>query len=308
MDSTGVRIRDLTEPSSGAERLCGGFIKQASRGTGSAYAWCRRALEPPGVLTGLSFGISTCDEWSVMLSQWFGVYSVLFDCFSPSSAFAAELQRFAVPPLRLDSCLGVSRPPRPRFVGWASALEAAYVGAAPPHALAAKLDIEGSEWEALREMNATQFRQLRLLDIELHFCKKNRSIPYAHGRIRPHYLRPAAQMLPVLEALREHFVVVERFVQARGAHTWDEAEAGCTWDRVSGRFPHMSISYVNRRWLEGLEPRPLTPAARQTEPGGLPFGARAARGELCETAANPHGCPGFSTNHNANGPKCAHQE
>eukprot|EP00966_Prymnesium_polylepis_P227390 5261704-Prymnesium_polylepis.1 len=102
-------------------------------------------------------------------------------------------------------------------------------------------------------------------------------------------------MLPVLSTLAEHFVVTERFVQARGARTWDHAAAGCTYDR-SGRFPQMSISYVNRRWLEGLGGRPLTSAERRGEAGrgGLPFGSRDARGELCETPGAPSGCPGFA--------------
>eukprot|EP00966_Prymnesium_polylepis_P227391 5261704-Prymnesium_polylepis.2 len=146
MSDAGQRVRELTEPSSSAERLCGGFIKRASTDFGSAYAWCRRALKPPppaaanGIVTGLSFGVNACDEWSLALSQWFGVRSVLFDCFASRSDFAAELQRFAVPPLRLDRCLAGSSPPRRQFVDWPAALKAAGMSAAPQHGLVAKLE------------------------------------------------------------------------------------------------------------------------------------------------------------------------
>lgn len=157
---------------------CDGFYDEGHGG--AFYRWClnvlnqavdRRAKEG---LLGLSYGIFTWDSWSRYMSNDFGVDTVLHDCFA-TTPFEGIHANYTVPYLRKDVCIsGNGMSPLPgdskRFESFNT-----HLAPRPSRGTFVKIDIEGSEWDILKNITDEELQKIDLLDMEIHMCH----IPWA---------------------------------------------------------------------------------------------------------------------------------
>jgi hypothetical protein len=181
---------------------CGGFIDQGNGG--AFYRWCSNVLNASlarnkGNLLGLSYGIFTWDSWSRRLSNEYNVSTRLYDCYTTKPLQGVHAQ-YTVPYERHDVCVGGTQ----RVDADGRKFEALHdhLKVRPARGTFVKMDVEGSEWEALKHVSDDDLRKIDLLDMEIHFCK-------AMGDVKDRNLE-LVDRIKTLERLTQIFHVTGR--------------------------------------------------------------------------------------------------
>jgi len=240
------RIERSTAPTVAPER-CDGFEDSASNGDGALHVWCRKVLEaavgigggkgskPPSGALGLSYGIFTWDSWSRHLSNNFKVPTVLYDCYATAATLGdtPALEGYKAPSRREEICLSGSE----RTEG-GKKFQSLGQHLAPrgTRGTLVKIDIEGSEWSALRGLTDEELGKMDLLDLQIYLCH---ALPPDPVERRAKLL----QRVALLERLVALFGVTARAPQSRRYRGRTDDEL-CGSKRSS--YPDViSISYVN---------------------------------------------------------------
>jgi len=203
-----IRIAAATRPASGIAEQCGGLDTAASSGEGAWYAWCKKLLsrllsgEAVKNRVGLSYGISTWDNWSKRLANEYGVRTLLFDCYctTENCGPTPSLEGYKTPNTRIAKCVAgekFSLEGRD-FETLSSRLSTLTVNSA-----FLKLDVEGSEWGSLRRLTDADLRKIDILNLKVYFCGKPQETVSDDVIGMP-------ERVAILERLAKHFLVTAR--------------------------------------------------------------------------------------------------
>jgi len=239
------RIDWATRPTVSA-KTCGGFDTEATNGPGAASWWCRRVLDAAVAgmgdngLVGLSYGIFTWDTWSKRMSNHYRIPTELYDCYQQiESSPSKEILEYKAPSRRHEICVDGKTHTRGgrRFESFAEHMQRR-----KGKRTVVKMDVEGSEWEALASCSDECLNSIDLLDLEIHLCEE--ACP-----------KSLLAMAVVLERLLDFFEVTGR---ATGNDLPFDVNSSddvvCHPRKGDGRvYPSTaSISYVNKARLAEL--------------------------------------------------------
>jgi hypothetical protein len=183
---------------------CGGFVDQGQGG--AFYRWCSSVLNASVArnskdknLLGLSYGIFTWDSWSRRLSNEFNVSTKLYDCYT-TAPFKGVNADYKTPYDRHDVCVAGTK--HVDMDGRQFEALHDHLSVRPARGTFVKMDVEGSEWEALKHVTDDDLKKIDLLDMEIHFCKEM-------GGVKDHQAE-LADRIKTLERLTQIFHVTGR--------------------------------------------------------------------------------------------------
>jgi len=262
------RIGNALKPRVSA-KTCGGFTDQGNGG--AYYRWCNKVLnhavernKANQNLLGLSYGIFTWDPWSRYLANDFNVSTKLYDCYATKPLEGVHKQ-YKIPYERFNVCVSgtelIDKDGR-KFEAFHDHLKDR-----PPMGTLVKMDVEGSEWDALRHVSDDELKKIDLLDMEIHFCKSMDHMSHEEKQ------KEVGERVKQLERLNRLFLVTGRDPAAPEDPDYTEDNAKkhrgrngdyfnrtdfdiCndhTYPGPKGGRPHggmLSVSYVNRDRLK----------------------------------------------------------
>lgn len=226
-----------TTPSSKTIEDCGGLDSKASSGWGAAYSWCQSALDnvvndKERSLVGLSYGIFSFDTWSQHLANRYGVSTQLYDCFAKD-----VLEQYDTPYTRVDTCVAGDTFTDEKGRKFESLHE--HLSRWPEHNILMKLDVEGSEWNALANLTDADLQKVHMLDMEFHLCYMTPKDPVEQRK-------ELQKRVELLERLDKFFHVTQRvppdeiFLEEKNTMGEDST------NKEICHMPLASISYVNK--------------------------------------------------------------
>lgn len=173
--------------------------------------------------TALSFGGNGYDDWSRHIGPIAGVIPELFDCFDSSP----------VPGVKMHNvCVGGKQQRkqeegRHNFESLGELLKGKR-----DHSVLVKLDIEGSEFDVLRELEDAAMRKIAYLTVEFHFLAQFGTRCCGLKRVKE-----------LLERLGREFIVIDGAAMRWGKERDCQMEGGYNWPNA------ISVSYVAREFL-----------------------------------------------------------
>lgn len=239
------RMELATRPTVSAAQ-CGKFDTAASAGDGAWYAWCVRLLQKlrgrPGA-AGLSYGISTWDNWSKRLANEYNISTVLYDCYCTEANCGAtpSLEGYLAPSKRQAICVGGED-----FVGNGGEVfekMAKHLSLRPSSGTLVKIDVEGSEWAALQSLSDEDLQKIDMLNLKVYFCDKPKET------IADEVIGIPEQAL-ILERLRTFFELT-----ARSPKKFEDSLGSTEAKLCSKSHGWASLSYINKLRLAELVAR-----------------------------------------------------
>jgi hypothetical protein len=264
------RIANALEPRV-LSKDCNGFTDQGNGG--AYYRWCNKVLDQAvehhkqdPQLVGLSYGIFTWDPWSRYLANDYNISTKLYDCYA-TKPFNGIHAKYNIPYERNNVCVdGAARVDKDgrKFESFID-----HLNTRPRRGTLVKMDVEGSEWAALKSVSDEDLKKIDLLDMEIHFCK-------SMDGMKPHEKRAEMEdRVKTLERLTRLFQVTGRDPAAPNDPDYTEANKkkgrghdgdylNRTDDEICGdsMYPGpkggrhhagmLSVSYVNRDRLAGV--------------------------------------------------------
>jgi len=174
--------------------------------------------------TALSFGGNGYDEWSDFVKSHLNVVPQLFDCFDPTPVPGVIMR---------NACIG-GRSQRLREEGRHAFLDLdTELSNSPDRSMLLKLDIEGSEFDVLRELADASLRKVAYLTVEYHFMSETSTRCCDLGAVRDLFQR-----------LANEFLVIDGAAMRWGKEADCEIEGGFEWPNA------LSISYVARDLIQ----------------------------------------------------------
>lgn len=174
--------------------------------------------------TALSFGGNGYDDWSDFMKPRLNVVPQLFDCFDPRPVSGVTMR---------NACIG-GRAQRAREEGKHTFLDLdAELSNSPNRSLLVKLDIEGSEFDVLRELSDASFRKIAYLTVEYHFMGFLGTRCCDLGKVKELFQR-----------LANEFVVIDGAAMRWGQESDCKIEGNFNWPNA------LSVSYIARDLIQ----------------------------------------------------------
>jgi len=172
--------------------------------------------------TALSFGGNGYDDWSNFIKPRLNVTPQLFDCFDPRPVTGAIMR---------TACIG-GQIQRAREKGKHTFLDLdTELSNLPRRSVLMKLDIEGSEFDVLRELPDSSLRKIAYLTVEYHFLGGDRCCDL--GKVKELFQR-----------LANEFLIIDGAAMRWGKETDCKIEGNFNWPNA------LSVSYIARDLIQ----------------------------------------------------------
>lgn len=231
-EPTASDILDVTEPTVFPEE-CGADKFDTRRS--NDYKWCPGAIEyvkeqSGDKAKGLSYGISTYDDWAKGMGNDYNVPTELYDCFNGKHELTdlkKNFQEFTGEYQYHNECVDTTN--RVDDHGRKFNTMDQHLEGQEPLSTFVKMDIEGDEWKVLSDMakKPEQLDKVATMDLQFHFC---------NGRADDADEAGGASTL--LKGLLDKFEVTGRSNFKKG-------------DEYCGPEP-LKISYVNKELMSNM--------------------------------------------------------